>query len=47
MFEQAREPLTHAAGLQRAEVFGFLQREQGVAGLDDPFAQRQAALRLQ
>ena len=46
MVEQMREPFPRFAGLGRAEVFHFLEREQGVSGFDHPIAQGQMTLRL-
>jgi len=46
MIEQMRKPFPRSAGLGRAEVFNFLDREQSVSGFDDPLAQRQLTLRL-
>ncbi len=46
MIQQAAEPFLRRAGLGGAEVFHFLEREQGVSGFDDPVAQGQMTLRL-
>ena len=46
MIEQTVEPFLCSAGLRRAQVFDFLERQQRMAGFDNPVAQGQMTLRL-